>query len=255
MEYFDIEKAAAIINRINTIAGYVSKERFDLEARSAFGIDDGAAIDTMYGVVNSGFKMFRAITNKTEICKYIKPAIDIAESAFERMDSLGGRDPLPNLREDDYDKDLRRYFYRTDSGEQGKADVNLSNASDISALSALLSREDVEFVGVTYSLGTLERGCGEKITYYEGDIYFLFGDPGDRIMYSYVNEGDAGVYLATDKGWAKLLYTPGVGYVDREGEPYIKDDKRYSDYMIEGSGKGFRHVGNIHRDMSVLLDS
>ena len=51
------------------------------------------------------------------------------------------------------------------------------------------------------------------------------------------------------------MYTPTRGYLTRDGNLDFVDDKHfYSDYMLEGSGKGFLYVGNIHDDCSVLKE-
>ena len=72
----------------------------------------------------------------------------------------------------------------------------------------------------------------------------------------YSRGGDAGLYMATDKGWRKLLYTPGRGYLDKDGQPqYVDDDHFYSNYMLEASGKAFRYVGNLIAQPDVLREN
>ena len=101
----------------------------------------------------------------------------------------------------------------------------------------------------------MNRNSREKFHYYEGDIYLLYGNPTDRVFYDWTRAKDSGVYVATNKGWRKLLYTPTRGYVERDGDlSFVDDEHFYSDYMLEESGKGFLYVGNIHDDMSVLCE-
>jgi hypothetical protein len=138
----------------------------------------------------------------------------------------------------------------------------LKQRSDIISLARFVERTDIEITGVARHLDQLDTDEVDgnrnriRVDYYEGDIYFLFGDPTDRIFYDRFSNGDdAGVYVATDKGWRKLLYTPGRGYVGKDGELEFVDDKHfYSNYMLEASGKKFQYVGNIHHSLSVLVE-
>jgi biotin-[acetyl-CoA-carboxylase] ligase BirA-like protein len=161
-----------------------------------------------------------------------------------------------------YNKDRRRYFYRTKDGLDGHADFSLTQRSDIISLARFVERTDIEITGVTHHIDQLDTDETDsnrnriRVDYYEGDIYFLFGDPTDHVFYDWYSHGDhAGVYVATDEGWRKLLYTPGRGYVGKDGElEFVDNEHFYSNYKLEASGKKFQYVGNVHHSLSVLVE-
>jgi hypothetical protein len=266
MTFEELKQAAQIFNRINSIRSYVTKERFAMVAQTRFGIDDEDVIDVMYGMLHMTPRMVYYIANfgaqdmhEPKRIKHLPKAIEIAESAYSMKPSEWDADHVPHIEHNIYRReDKRRYFY-TDNDEQQTLDVSMSSREDLLLLSELLRRE-VKINGVAEHLGYLEgelnRNGSEKFHYFEGDIYMLYGDPTDRVFYDWTRAKDSGVYVATEKGWRKLLYTPTRGYVERSGELSFVDDKHfYSDYMLEASGKGFLYVGNIHNDMSVLCES
>ena len=189
--------------------------------------------------------------------------MEIAEAAYDIRQKYDNDILTLEDKNDSYYKDYRRYFYQMgDNKEISHIDVSMRSRYDIVMFGDLLKRDDVKIIGVTHYLEELEtkelneNNRNKKIAYYEGDIYFLFNDPFDRIFYDWYSHGDdAGVYIATDKGWRKLLYTPGRGYLDKKGELDFVDGKHfYSDYMLEASGKDFKYIGNIHCDASVLSE-
>ncbi len=265
MTYEELRQAAAIISHAKEMKYYVSKERFALAALTQFGIDDDKYVDVMYGffcripdIVN------RIASDEKYTAKYLPKAIEIAEAAYAQKGGDGYNETVPGIKYDDYyyRKDCRRYFYRTKDGKDGHADFSLKSRSDIISLAKFMERTDFEITGMALHLDKLDTDEMDsnrnsiRVDYYEGDIYFLYGDPSDRVFYDWWSHGDdAGVYVATDKGWRKLLYTPGRGYINKEGELDFVDDKHfYSNYMLEASGKKFQYVGNIHHDMSVLCE-
>lgn len=265
MEFKELQVAAQVFNRINSIRSYVTKERFANVAQTRFGIDDESIIDVMYGMLHMSSRMVYYIANfeakdihKPECLKYLPKAIEIAESAYSLKPTDWDRNSVPHIEHNIYRReDKRRYFY-TEGDKHLTLDVSMSSREDLILLSELLRRE-VEINGVAEHLGYLEgelnRNNRERFHYFEGDIYLLYGNPTDRIFYDWTRANDSGVYVATTKGWRKLLYTPTRGYVERDGELSFVDDKHfYSDYMLEASGKGFLYVGNIHNDMSVLCE-
>lgn len=270
MDYEELKQAAKVFTRINDIRNYVSKERFDKTAAAKFGIDDERKLDMMYGLLNMTPRIVFYIANDCEeyrkenrfpqYMNLMPKTLEIAEYAYISMSEGYVSNEVPSVEHNDYRKeDRRRYFY-SENGEGKMIDINLGSRSDIVLLSEVLQREGVSLIGVAEHLGYLEGEAGrynrEKFQYYEGDIYFLYGDPTDRVFYDWFSHGgDAGVYIATEKGWRKLLYTPGRGYIDRKGNvEYVDDDHFYSNYMLEASGKKFQYVGNIHHDLSVLVD-
>ena len=264
MKFDELKKAAIVFNRINAIRNYVSKDRFVQTAKCRFGVTDERKLDKMYGLFNLIPKMIHYIANDNkEVKDYLPKALEIAEAAYEikGADWDWDGDTLPGIDNDDpYAKDVRRYFY-TENGESLQIDINLKNSSDIIQLSDLLQREGVKVIGVAYYIDELEaKEMGPnrtriKIPYFDGDIYFLYGNPTDRLFYDWLSHGDdAGVYLATDKGWRKLLYTPTRRYIDKNGEIDFANDRHYSNYMLEASGKDFMYIGNIHKGVSVLRD-
>lgn len=270
MDYKELKQAAKVFNRINSIRNYVSKDRFAAVASTKFNIEDEREIDIMYGLLNmtphlvyyiaNDTKEFRRVTRFPAYMELMPKAIEIAESAYSLKPNGWGGNDVPYIRHDAYRKeDRRRYFYW--EGEDSKVlDVSMGSREDIITLSELLQRDGVKLCGVAEHLGCLEGkmkgNTREKFQYYDGDIYFLFGDPTDRVFYDWISKGgNAGVYMATDKGWRKLLYTPGRGYVDKKGEPDYVDDKHFfSDYMLEQSGMGFKYVGNVRYDWKVLAE-
>lgn len=261
MNYNELKQAAIVFNRINSIREYVSKERFVQTAQCRFGITDERKLDAMYGMFNLIPKTIYYIANDDDkITKYLPKALDIAESAYSMKGTDWDSGSIPSIKKDPYTKDMRRYFY-IENGEFLQVDINLKDRTDIILLSDLLQRDGVKVKGVTFYIDDLEakeigpNNTRIKIPYFDGDIYFLYGNPTDRIFYDWYSHGDdAGVYLATEKGWKKLLYTPSRGYLDKNGELDFANDRLYSDYMLEASGKDFMYIGNIHKDMSVLMD-
>ncbi len=268
MDYEELKQAARVFTRINVIRNYVSKERFDKVAAVKFGIDDERELDMMYGLLNMTQRIIFYIANDCEeyrkenrfpqYMNLMPKTLEIAEYAYISMSD--GSNEVPSVEHNNYRKeDRRRYFY-SENGEGKMIDINLGSRSDIVLLSEVLQREGISLKGVAEHLGYLEGEAGkynrEKFQYYEGDIYFLYGDPTDRVFYDWFSHGgDAGVYIATEKGWRKLLYTPGRGYIDKNGDvEYVDDDHFCSNYMLEASGKKFQYVGNIHHDLSVLVD-
>ena len=265
MNYEEL-KQAAVISHAREMRYYVSKERFALAALTQFGIDDGKDVDVMYGFFcRIPDIVSRIASDDKATVKYLPKAIEIAEAAYSLRGGDGYDDDIPGIENDSfyYNKDRRRYFYRTkDDGKYGHADFSLKSRSDLISLAKFVERTDIEITGMAHHLDMLDTDEIDsnrnrvKVDYYEGDIYFLFNDPTDRIFYDWWSHGgDAGVYVATDKGWRKLLYTPGRGYINKEGELDFVDDKHfYSNYMLEASGKKFQYVGNVHHDKSVLRE-
>lgn len=265
MTFEEVKQAAQVFNRINSIRSYVTKERFAMVAQTRFDIDDEVVIDVMYGMLHMTPRMVYYIANfgaqdmhEPKRIKHLPKAIEIAESAYSMKPTDWDGNDVPHIKHNIYRReDKRRYFY-TDNDKQLMLDVSMSSREDLLILSELLRRE-VKINGVAEHLGYLEgelnRNRREKFHYFEGDIYMLYGDPTDRVFYDWSHAKDSGVYVATEKGWRRLLYTPTRGYVERDGELSFVDDKHfYSDYMLEASGKGFLYVGNIHNDISVLVE-
>ena len=271
MTYEELKQAAKVFHRIDKIRSYVSKERFAMVASTRFGIDDERTVDVMYGLMNLTQRLVYYIANEDneearketrwpEYMKLMPKAIEIAESAYSLKPKEWGGNSVPNIERDGYrQEDKRRYFY-TDDGKDKTLDISLNSRADIVLLSELLQRDGVSVEGVAEHLGYLQGemkgNSREQFDYFEGDIYFLHGDVGDRIFYNYYDCGDeSGVYVATKDGWRKLLYTPGRGYIDKKGEIEYEDDKHfYSDYKMEQSGMKFRYIGNIYHNMSVLRE-
>lgn len=252
MDHTQIQDAVGVLSKIVETSRYVSKERFDLAAKVKFDIDDPKRLDRLYGLYNKACQAIH-LFEREELKQELFLAVDIALAAYpgptafyKYVPALAGYG--------DNSKDLRKYFYVTEGDNLHEAEVNLRDAASIHLLSELLDREDVELRGVVPYLGELKRNDNDKrVPYFEGDIVFLYGDPGDRVFYDYYRT-DAGVYIATDEGWRKLQYVRGRGYLGKDGEPEYENDNHYTDYKIEDHGRGFRFVGNIHKDSGVLVD-
>lgn len=271
MDFNELKQAAKIFARISDIRHYVSKERFATVAQVRFNITDKMKIGIMYDMFQEIPRMAHEIAifdNKKarkqkgipEFIDLLPQAIEIAVAAYSlRLEESFGHS-VPHIEYEEYRRsDIRRYFY-TLSGESLMLDVSLSSKGDLLLLAELLRNDCVMLRGTVEHLGYLDgelKGVSnrEKFQYFDGDIYFLFGTPTDRLFYSYVDCNDAGVFVATKKGWRKLLYTPSRGYVESNGNLNFVDDKKfYSDYMLEMHGRGFLYVGNIHNDISVLME-
>lgn len=263
-----VKQAARVFDRINKIRRCITRDRFAEVAKTCFKLTDEHQQDMLYGLLNITPKMihYLAMYDNLEARKslwfpeslgHLPEAIEIAEHAY-MLYKKSETKSMPYIEHDDYRRqDIRRYFYTDESGTH-TIDIDLAYPTHIFMLSKLLE-SGVKMKGLAEHLGYLEgelKASGrEKFHYFEGDIYFLYANPTDRMFYSYVDVKDAGVYVATRKGWRKLMYTPTRGYLTRKGELDFMDDKHfYSDYMLEGSGKGFLYVGNIHDDCSVLAE-
>lgn len=264
----NLKQAAGVFQRINELRGYVTRERFDLAAKTCYGISDETTLDVMYGMLQMTPRLVYYIANfddeskgRSDI-KYLEllpKTIEIAEAAYSLKADDWEAERVPHIEKEGYRReDMRRYFYK-ENGARHHLDVCLSERSGIMLLSELLGRGGVKLTGVAEHLGYLEgkmkRNAREKFQYFDGDIYFLYCNPTDRIFYDYLHSDAAGVYIATSKGWRKLFYTPTRGYMTKDGRLDFADDKHfYSDYMLEASGKGFLYVGNINDDCSVLRE-
>jgi hypothetical protein len=251
--YQELKNASQLFESIGEIRNYITKERFELAAKCEFNITNEKSIERMFGLFCEVPNiMYRIACHDEEIKDELTTALHIAQTAYENVEINNAM--LPKLEEGYlYEKDKRRYFYRI--GEDGaiqELDVNLNTPFGIITFSDLLKRPDVKITGVTHYRGKIERNQS-KVEYYEGDIAFVWDDPTDRIFFSWYSS-DAGVYLSTDGGWKKLLYTPGRGYLDKNKEPDFETDDCFSDYKISKSGNGFKIMGNIHKDLSVLME-
>lgn len=258
MELNEINNALSVLENLRRARICISKERFDLTAKVAFGVTAPKRLDVLYGYFNTLEGMNMEYMRKHGKQDEVLLSVAIANAALLERDTLLYKD-IPHLEgcNDDFggDDDRRRYFYTVgdDPKEVLSADVNLADAHNLIMLAELVKRDDVRLVACVPQKGELERGM-ERVPYYVGDIVFVYGDPSDRVFYSWYDT-DAGVYLATrHDGWRKLLYVPGRGYLDRDGRPEYENDSHFSDYKIDHSGNGWRFVGNIYADDSVLRD-
>ena len=265
MTYEELKQSAINLIKIHEIANYVSKDRFFLTAKAHFGIDNERDLENMYGIISTIHNYPRAIANENEkFSKYLPKALEIAEMAYGNREPYEDRS-IPGVTEDYYSysyEDKRRYFYkRANTKEERKTaeinsvDINLKDKDDIVNLAALVQSKDVHIVGVATQVGKIkEYGDTEEKPVFDGDIVFVYLKPSESMYYSWYGD-DAGVYIAEKNGgWRKLLYTPGRGYIMKDGELDYENDTLYSDYKISKSGNGFRFVGNIHGDESVLRD-
>lgn len=251
--YQELKSAAQLFVQIEEIRNYVTKERFALAAKCEYNITDEDSIEKMFGLFCETKNLLYRIANQDEnIENKLTTALHIAQAAYEVVEI--NQVNLPTLKEGRcYEKDVRRYFYRIgDEDAIQELDVNLRFPDGIIVLSDLLKRPDVKITGLTHYLDKIERD-NIKVEYYEGDIVFVWEHPADRVFSPRYGE-DSGVYLATDKGWMKLLYTPGRGYLDKNKEPDFESEIKYSNYKISKFGNGFSIVGNINKDLSVLME-
>lgn len=253
MDHNLILNATSVLSRIVEASHYVSKERFDLAARVKFDIDDPKRLDRLYGLYSKACQAIHLFQHE-DLQEDLFLAVDIAMAAWPGKTVFYKHVPGLENKSDSF-VDQRKYFYSIEGEDVVReAEVNLRDAVSLHLLSELLERKDVELQSVVARLGELHRDGEEKrYQYYDGDIVFLYGDPGDRVFYDWYRT-DSGVYLATDEGWRKLQYVRGRGYLNKEGEPEYENDNHYTDYKIEDLGRNFRFVGNIYKDPAVLLD-
>lgn len=258
MDFKDLKSAADIFVLIKDMQQYVSWERFALAAKAVFHIEDEKLIHTMYGYLQKVADVPYYIANDVNGVNELLPrALEIAQAAnaVRLPDSYLS---LPRLGGGVYKPDYRRYYYTLPDTkkEVQSVDISMGDPDQILLFAELLKQPGLKFRAVTHLLGELEYssfGEKKKQRYYEGDIVFVFADSTDRVFYSWYNSKN-GVYLATDEGWKKLIYTSGRGYLDKQGEPDLESDKAYSDYAICHSGVCFKIIGNIHDDYSVLVE-
>lgn len=270
MNYEELKQAAMVFDRLRSIRDYVSKDRFAMAANVRFGISDERLVDVMYGMLNMTPKMIGYIARDSEEARksvwypkhlpLLPKAIEIAEAAYALKPADYSENRVPKVETDIYRADDRRRYFYSENGIEKVVDICLYSRNDLILLAELLQRQGVKMEGAARHLGYLEgevKGyTKEKFNYYDGDIYFLFGDPTDHVFYDWYSRGQkAGVYVATEKGWRKLLYTPGRGYLNKNGEIEYVDEKHfYSDYLLEQSGMGFQYIGNINYDIRVLRE-
>lgn len=257
----EFKTAAGVFFRLSRIRSYVSKERFVQTAKARFGIEDDRKHDVLYGLFQECYGQWYRVLNHQDdkLYKQLPLALEIAQAAYSYT-TLSEESTLPSVNADGFtSRDRRRYFYRDSLGNPRSFDVCLADRFDLMVLSDMIKDRSVEFIGCAQFLDKLhldKNGGRQEVPYFDGDIYFLYGNPTDRIFYDWWSHGDdSGVYVATEKGWLKLLYTPGRGYIDKDGKlQYVDEKQRYSDYMLEGSGKDCHYVGNIYDNLSVLKE-
>lgn len=257
--------AVSVFQKIKHWQYVVSRERFIRVAVAKHSISERDA-DVLFGLFSKAIDLVGYINTDydrqhSNYAEKFPLAMQIAEEAYE---IYYHNKSVPAIPTDIYrERDDRRYFMLDTSVKPAKRltlDVNLKEAAQIVTLAEMLKREGIEIRDVSYSKDTLERhkdGKVEKTVCYEGDIVFVFCDPTDSMWYSYYkSEKGAGVYVLTSKGWAKLLYTPGRGYVNGKRELDFDGEVRYSNHAIQGicDAQDWRYVGNIHDDISVLID-
>lgn len=255
-----LKAASDTYSRLSRMRSYVSKDRFVFAAKVLFNITEEKRLDRLFGIFSCMEKFLYRMSVGAEVSvDDIRDAVAIGEAAYVDYESASKH--VPSIDEGRYSpKDYRKYYYTVgdDRKDVKELEVNLGDGQNIVLLADLIKREDVRLVSAVRYIDSIEtdrigrNADVKRVRYYDGDIVFVFGDPSDRIFYSWYNS-DAGVYLATPDGWRKLLYTPGRGYI-RNGEPDFENDTKYSDYKINKSGNGFRFVGNIHKDAYVLID-
>lgn len=254
MNYSEIKSAVNLFFSIQKWAEYVSKERFDLAAKVKFDLDDEKVLDRLYGLFNQACRALSLFASET-LQEDLEMAVMIAEAAYVEHASSKTMPSPPRLDGYSYKKDCRKYFYTVaGTDKMQEVVINLRDAQNITLLSELLQRPDVKLRSCAEHLGELDiRGQDKKVPYYEGDVVFVYGDPTDRVFYDWYRT-DAGVYLATSEGWRKLQYVRGRGYVDKNGEPEFENENRYSEHKISDFGRHCRIVGNIHKELSVLVE-
>lgn len=260
MDHNLILNATSVLSRIVKTSHYVSKERFDLAAKVKFNLEDPKRLDRLYGLYNKACQALHLFEHE-DLQEDLFLAVDIAMAAWPGKTVFYKHVPGLENKSDSF-VDKRKYFYSIE-GEAivREAEINLRDAVSLHLLSELLECKDVELKSVVTYLGELQRS-GERrrdgqdvvYPYYDGDIVFLFGDPGDRVFYDWYRT-DAGVYIATDEGWRKLQYVRGRGYLNKDGEPEYENNNHYTDYKFEDLGRNFRFVGNIYKDPAVLIDT
>ena len=252
MDFEKIKFGVSLFSHINEMSHYVTKERFDLAAKVKYNLEDEKKLDRLYGLFNQACQALHLFA-RPDLQSELSLAVNIAEAAYVKDEIYKF---VPSVKDDsEYQKDVRKYFYTVEGSDSVlELIVNLRDAENIILLAELVKRNDVKLRSAVEYLGKLRSGRQDKeYPYFEGDIVFLYGDPTDRVFYDWYRT-DAGVYLATNEGWRKLQYVRGRGYLGKDGEPEYENDKHFSDYKLEDYGRGFRFVGNIHKDATVLVD-
>lgn len=148
------------------------------------------------------------------------------------------------------------YYRMGEDGEIRQMEIDLRKKADVLEYAELLRRENIEILRRIDFYETIELGTGansEKLKVYVGDIISCT----DNRLYSLNNK--EGVYICSAKGYKKLMYTPGRGYI-RKGEPDYEQNEEgrdclYSRWRIcDGYDRFPRIVGNIYVDASVLKE-
>ena len=266
MDIKELQQLGDTIREYYEIKNNITADRFKWIAMAQGESNENAEL--LYCVFNELKDGLFALSNQSRYnpadrrlgyAKKLTKALEIAKQTYQLCGSgkkYSG--DIPNINRDVYEQDRRRYFIRR-AGEVLTLDVNLTNSTDIICLARLLESLDPEkhyddgVIDLTHYIDKIRTDNGKEIPYYEGDIFFLHLNPYDS-LFDIWHTDDCGVFLATDRGFVKLLYTQGRGYIDKDGRPNIDEQHHYSDYMLNGSSKVFDIVGNIHKDKSVLVD-
>ena len=254
MDYKQITSAIKLFETIQKWASYVSKERFDVAAKVKYNIDNEKHLDRLYGLFNSACKSL-SLFAEDKLKKELEMAIGIAEFAYQQGQLNWKGIPSPSHHVSEYRKDYRRYFYKIDKSEQveQQVDVNFRDPQNIVMLAELLKKPEVTFVEVTEYIDEIEDQDGKQMKYFDGDIIFVYGQVTNPFFYDWYRS-DAGVYLATRRGWRKLKYVRGRGYLDKNGDPEFENELCSSNSKVSDFGRKFRYIGNLYKDNSVLVE-
>ena len=249
-----ITSAIKLFQAIQEWASYVSKERFDIAAKVKYNIDNEKQLDRLYGLFNSACQSL-SLFAEDRLKGELETAINIAEFAYLGTHLKWKGIPRPaHERTEKYKKDYRRYFYKIGESEHlEQVDVNFHDPQNIVMLAELLKMPEVTIVEAVEYIDEMEDRCGKQMKYFDGDIIFVYGKVSDRLFYDWYRT-DAGVYLATRRGWRKLKYVRGRGYLDKNGEPEFENESCYNNSKVNDFGRGFRYIGNLYKDNSVLVE-
>ena len=234
---------------------YVSKERFVYVAQTCFNINKKEEAEKMFNLFQLLPRTSYYLTDNNEKSKEVKEltikGLQIAEKAYNILEST-----FEKYSHYEKENELKYFYTLKDDNSVNEITVNYTDINQILAFAELLKSDNFDDIRVVVPyIDKLNCRDGKnEVDYFEGDIFFLYNDITDRMFYDWYHEDDAGVFVATDEGWRKLLYTPHKGYVNGKGELNYETETKYSNYMLDASGKKFRYVGNIYKDLSVLMD-
>lgn len=250
----EMRSAFAFIKEIAPMKWAVTRDRFVNYAMSMKGMCEREA--------ENAWKSWRIIADLNWAEENFPNSLvgDVMDIAHNVYDSIYKGGSISYNANDPNTPKWRVYYREGEGGKVCSITVDLLRKEDVIAYSMLLQRDGVEIllrvdfvetIAVAFKLNT--HTLPPEMDLYDGDIISCL-----QSSKSFFSES-SGLYVCTDRGYKRLVYTPGRGYMVR-GVPdfeqnFMGNDMCYSSHVFNSFDKEFSVVGNIYADCSVLKEN